>query len=272
MRIGIAVMGSIVIAVTVLAFVAALIFRDPNWAMAIVYTGTLIVTFCYASSNQRLVESYEKDRKRHVVKGMAKTIFSPMRDQLKTWEVQIEDGYFLAQLIHWEKKGIEDQITLFPSPNDYLRQLSHTPDQVLKGYLEEIKKSISDYDEAASRFKQFLKEISKKRRDMGDDFDNFCKTLKSDYSPPDIEAMFAFTIAGGEIIRYNPYAGFYKDTISHLRAYLIGKSFEVDMGNYPREKKGIVLEIKNLDTILDRLLSDWREEYDLTPEDYSSSR
>jgi len=272
MRVGIAVMGSIVIAVTVLAFVAALIFRDPNWAMAIVYTGTLIITFCYASSSQRLVESYEKDRKRHVVVGMAKTIFSPMRNQLNEWERMVGDGAFLSQVIHYEKNGIEGQITLIPPINNPLRQLPHTPDQVLKGYLKEIEKSFSDYDKAVFRFKQFLEAISKKRRNIGENFDIFCKGLKSPHSPPDIEAMFAFTIAGGEINRYNPYTGFYKDTISQLREFLIGQSFEVDMENYQHEKKEIILAIKNLGTIMDRLLSDWREEYDLRPEDYSTSR
>ena len=252
-------------------FAVAIYTSKPEWAVPFLTAVLIIVTYWYASSSQRLVESYEKDRKRHVVVGMAQAIFFPMRNRLNEWERMVEEGAFLSQVIYDEKRGNEGSITLIPPINNPLRQLPHTPDRVLKGYLEEIEKSYSDYNKAVSRFKQFLKPISKKRRALGVGFDNFCKMLKSNYSPPDIEAIFAFTIAGGEISHWNPNEGYYKDTMNHLRALLREESFDVDMEAYQHEKKAIIFAIKNLETILDRLLSDWREEYDLDPGDYSLS-
>lgn len=252
-------------------FAVSIYTSKPEWSVPFLTAVLIIVTYWYASSSQRLVESYEKDRKRHVIQYMGQTISFPLRLHLNEWKRKVEDGAFLADLIMDLKGGKEGQITLFPAIINPLHSLPHKPDRTLKGYLEEMEKSFSDLDEAVSGFREFLVPIARKRLDMGVDFDDFIKGLKSHFPVNSPDTQFGFTIAGPETIPSNYGGDFYMEKRNDLKAFFIGRTFQADMKNYQRERKFILTAIKNLETILERLLKDWGEEYDLTPVDFSLS-
>ncbi len=225
-----------------------------------------------------MVNIKEKERQSRVYANMAVTIFSPIKKMIKDTEELLQTGFIYRRMTNIERQPAGEKQDVFISPNLFLTRRKHNPDNVLNKYLPKIEELSKDFEISSQCIEKILKNILSKKGDKWEEFKTLCANSNLNWSAGIIineeayETVFILAITDAKKLddRYSEHR-FYKNNKNKLRSILIDLSFKEDLNEYQNNRDALMKTMKEMDDLIDGLISDWMREYDLIDSDVSVS-
>ena len=270
----------------------------PVWIQAGATLMLLVVTglstyaaleMARATQNQALMQV--KELKRELVIEFSNKIIQTIRSILK-WESDfLDSGFFIVHYKDCQKDGKLDYIH-YRTPRGILKDYILIQGLILQKNLRKISESNIKFDDYTKNLDSLLKRIVEKEDNFIEDFNTYCLYLRNQDDLEDLtklsgdalleaashpnvnvtqdeEEVFMLALSDSKCEKYVKY-DFFNRHRQELTSKLVSAGFKLEIDEYKQIKESFS-EIKNeYDSIFNKLIREWKEEYFVTDSDLES--